>query len=426
MIGSNKKNLLLMVSGSIAAYKSCELISTWRQAGHAVRVMTTPSAENFIGMATLEGLSGHPVLNDTFASGQAMAHIDWVRWADVIVLCPATANRLTALYQGRADDLVGTALLAAEPGLPIAVIPAMNTRMWHHPTVQTAVNGLKQRGIAVMPPSSGALACGETGEGRLPAIADVLDFVEKRYLNPAGKRILITAGGTTETIDAVRVLTNRSSGRTGAALADHLAAAGHQVTLLRAQTAARPRWPVAEITFTDFANLHNRLQQQLKQHAFDVVIHAAAISDYSLQALCVDGESAMPAGQHGKLDSEASQLSIHLKRNPKLVDAIKGWSCCRATQLVAFKLTACHDPAKQHAAVKKLLRRSGADWVVHNDQIEIDAGDHVFRLYDKNTALVAECGHVTDLAETLMNVCVPPGQPTDSSIPSEATHDFVS
>ncbi len=406
-ISTESRHILLMMSGSIAAAKASELISRWRQAGHRVRVMVTPATLHFVGMATLEGLSGEPVLADTFAPGHAMAHIDWVRWADLIVLAPATANRLTALYQGRGDDLVGTALLAVAPGTPVVVVPAMNTRMWQQAAVQTAVSGLKQRGLIVLPPASGALACGETGEGRLPEIETIVRFLQRRFLQAASttgqhaganKRILITAGGTAEPVDAVRVLSNRSSGRTGATLADALAARGHRVTLLHGEQAAQPRWPMQTRRFADFADLQEKLQQAVGSEPFDAVIHAAAVSDYSVASINAAPAQASTAG---KLSSHAETLTIRLRRNPKLVDRIKQWSQNRKTQLVAFKLTASKDAAERQAAITRLQQRSGADWVVHNDQLEINAGRHRFQLLGENAVPVAECENAGVLAEKL-------------------------
>lgn len=416
------KRLLLMMSGSIAAAKACELISAWRKAGHAVRVMVTESALQFVGRATLEGLSGEPVLSDTFAPGHAMAHIDWVRWADLIVLCPATANRLTALHHGRADDLVGTALLAVEPGTPVIAVPAMNTRMWQQPAVQAAVTALRQRGVTILPPASGALACGESGEGRLPEIGDILRFVRAR-LQPQRPGVLITAGGTCEAIDAVRVLSNRSSGRTGAALADAFSAAGWDVTLLRGQNAIAPRWPVRQQVFSDFADLQARLKNRLQTTGFDLVLHAAAVSDYSLAR--VNGEK---AGQRRKISSDTETLTLSLKRNAKLVDRIKHWSRKPDTRLVAFKLTATNDTRQQRAAVDKLLQRSQADWVVHNDQLEIDANRHGFRLYaapSSRSGAVAVCPDAFALADAIQAQWAALGNPAAGTRPLPAANSLI-
>ncbi len=415
MKGADGKRILLLMSGSIAAAKASELISVWRKAGHRVRVMATEAALQFVGRPTLEGLSGEPVLSDTFAPGHAMAHIDWVRWADLIVLCPATANRLTGAFHGRADDLVGTALLAAEAHKPVLMVPAMNTHMWHQPAVQAAVEGLKQRGVTIMPPASGPLACGETGQGRLPEIAEILRFVQQRYLQNAAKRVLITAGGTSEAIDAVRVLSNRSTGHTGAALADAFSAAGHQVTLLHGENARQPRWPVQAVPFTDFDDLSQRLETMLSSQAFDLVLHAAAVSDYSLQQVLLDGQPA--AGR--KLSSQAERMTLELRRNPKLVDAIKSWSCSPHTLLVAFKLTASDDPAQQKQAVQTLLRRSAADWVVHNDQLQMATGQHEFAVFGASGQL-ARCANPHSLAETLQRLAWPAGGENTSKSPANA------
>lgn len=160
-------NVLFQVSGSIACYKAAHVVSRLSQAGHDVRVAVTPSALAFVGAATFEGLSGNPVVSSTFEPGRWMEHIELPRWADLTLLCPATANRLNKMAAGVADDLLGNLFLTHDFAKPFLVAPAMNTRMWHHPTTQASVDRLVAMGLELVSPDAGALACREVGDGRL-------------------------------------------------------------------------------------------------------------------------------------------------------------------------------------------------------------------------------------------------------------------
>jgi phosphopantothenoylcysteine decarboxylase/phosphopantothenate--cysteine ligase len=168
-------NKLLLMSGSIACAKSTGLISAWVKSGHQVKVVATPSVEQFVGHATLEGLSGHPVLADTFGKGEMMSHINISRWADVIVVCPATANVINKMATGLADDMLTTTWIAAyDLKKPMIVVPVMNTAMWQYPATVSSVETLKQWGVHVINPDQGDLACGEYGAGRMPEVDDLL------------------------------------------------------------------------------------------------------------------------------------------------------------------------------------------------------------------------------------------------------------
>jgi Phosphopantothenoylcysteine synthetase/decarboxylase len=172
-------NKLLLMSGSIACAKTTGLISAWVKAGDQVKVIVTDSVQHFVGQATLEGLSGHRVLTDTFAAGEMMAHIHVSRWADVIVVCPATANVINKMTAGIADDMLMTTWIAAyDLKKPMIVIPVMNTAMWHYPATVQSIETLKKWGVHVINPDKGVLACGEYGQGRMPEIEDLLPTIE--------------------------------------------------------------------------------------------------------------------------------------------------------------------------------------------------------------------------------------------------------
>ncbi|MDB6115434.1 MAG: coaBC [Lacunisphaera sp.] len=359
-------NLLFVLTGSIAGFKACEAISQLVQRGHRVRTVATESALKFIGPATLEGLTGSPVLTDLFAPGAALAHINLTRWAEAVVVCPATANTLNRLAAGLADDLPGALFLAHDRAKPWLVAPAMNPAMWSHPATRASVEKLRGWGVRFLSVGEGRTACGETGEGRLAEPAQIVAAVESALARPARRlRVLVTGGGTAEPIDGVRVLTNTSTGRTAAGLAAHLAGCGHETVLLRARTAVAAGAGCREETFFTFAELDAALTRRLGGEYFDAVIHAAAVGDFGVEAVLVGDRAVLPGMT--KLDSGSAPVALRLRAQPKLVDTLRARSRNPRLQVVAFKLTHGADGAAAQAAVEKLFGHSGADWVVHND-----------------------------------------------------------
>lgn len=357
-------NLLFILTGSIAAAKACDVISRLVQRGHRVRCVATEAALRFIGPATLEGLTGSAPMTDMFARGAALEHIELTRWADAVVVCPATANTINRLAGGFADDLPGALFLAHDRTKPWLIAPAMNPAMWSHPATQAAVARLGEWGVRFVPVGSGRTACGEIGEGRLAEPPEIVAAVEAATARPVRRlRVLITSGGTAEPIDGVRVLTNTSTGSTGALLAGHFVRCGHDVTLLRARGAAQPGTACREETFFTFADLDAALTRLLREERFDAVIHAAAVSDYGVELIEPDGR--VRAAGAGKLET-ASPPMLRLKPHPKLLDALRA----RATaplRVVAFKLTCGAASAEAAAAVRALFDRAGVDAVAHND-----------------------------------------------------------
>ena len=216
-------NILIAVSGSISAYKIADVVSELGKAGHQTQCILTASAREFVSPLVLETLSGRPARSAVFGPDvSGTEHIDLARWADLMVFAPASANMLARLALGLADDLPSTVALATEA--PLLIAPAMNTVMWEKPIVQQHLQTLVARGAAVILPASGLLACGEIGMGKLAPVATIVSAIEQAVLPPrsdlAGQRILITAGPTTTAIDAVRYITNHSTGRMGAAMAE--------------------------------------------------------------------------------------------------------------------------------------------------------------------------------------------------------------
>lgn len=400
----SKSKILFLMTGSIACYKACQVISRLTQAGHEVQVVASPSALQFVGNATFEGLTGKTVVSDLYSKGNVMDHIHLIRWADLVVVAPATANYINKIAQGVGDDLLTTLFLAHDFKKPFLIAPAMNTSMYLHPVTQSSIMRLRDMGLEILETASGVLACGETGFGKLINPDLLLESIQ-RYAVPfseatqqeglpiaarPGFRVLITAGGTSEPIDNVRVITNVSSGETGARLAELLTDFGVEVHLLRAENAKPADSRVEQSTYNTFHSLQKNLKFQLGNHEFDMIIHAAAVSDFSVGTIEINGQEYEP-GDFPKIHSD-DKLAIHFKNNPKIVDELKGLSLNKNIKLVAFKLTSRASETERDQAVEKLRTHSNADFIVQNDTVEIDKTkqQHRFTLYGADSKLHVE------------------------------------
>jgi phosphopantothenoylcysteine decarboxylase / phosphopantothenate---cysteine ligase len=365
--------ILLGVSGGIAAYKALELVRLATAAGHAVRVVQTPASQRFVGAASFAALTGAPVLTDEFEADPArgafpgdpapdhdpLSHLELVRNADILVVAPATANTVAKLAAGLADNLLTSAALAATG--PLLVAPAMNHHMWQHPATQANVATLRARGVVVLEPGSGRLAShGEEGAGRLPEPAALLEAIEAltRPVAPApapdlvGVRVLVTAGGTREPIDAVRFVGNRSSGRMGFALAEAAARRGASVTVIAANVSLPRRTGIRFVDVETAAELAAACDERFEQT--DVLLMAAAVADYR------------PEHEHaGKLkkDQAGGELELRLVRTP---DVLSTLSARRGPGQLLVGFAAEHgDGALDYAGEK--LDRKGLDAIVVND-----------------------------------------------------------
>ena len=305
------KHVLLGVTGGIAAYKSAELLRRLREQGADVRVVMTRGAQSFITPLTLQALSGRPVhteLLDTDAEA-AMGHIELARWADVVLVAPATADFLARLVHGRADDLLAAVCLAT--GAPLAVAPAMNRMMWKNPATQDNMTILVRRGIHCLGPAEGEQACGETGPGRMlepdALVRELPGLFQTGTL--AGCHVLVTAGPTREPLDPVRYLTNRSSGKMGFAVAAAAAEAGARVTLVSGPVNLGSPAGVRRVDVETAAQMH----EAVMQHAAgsDICIAAAAVADY---------RPARPSEQ--KIKKSAAHMPLELERNPDIIAAV--------------------------------------------------------------------------------------------------------
>jgi phosphopantothenoylcysteine decarboxylase/phosphopantothenate--cysteine ligase len=274
--------VLLGVTGGIAAYKSAELVRRLREQGAEVQVVMTEGARHFVGIATFQALSGRPVRTDLWdaAAEAAMGHIELARWADRVVIAPASADFLARLAHGMANDLLTTLCLATDA--PISVAPAMNRFMWANAATQANVAALRARGITIIGPADGAQACGETGAGRMVEPADILATLwpcESALPGAlAGRKVLVTAGPTRERIDPVRFITNRSSGKMGYAVAEAARDAGAEVVIVSGPVSVPTPAGVRRIDVETAEQMMNAVREQLP--GTDIFIAAAAVSDY--------------------------------------------------------------------------------------------------------------------------------------------------
>ena len=305
------KQILLGITGGIAAYKSAELVRLLRKQGAEVRVVMTEGAQAFITPLTLQALSGQPVHTDLLDSEAeaAMGHIELARWADAVLVAPATADFIARLAQGRADDLLAAVCLATDA--PLAVAPAMNHVMWDNPATRDNMTLLKRRNIRIFGPGTGSQACGETGPGRMLEPEELLGSLENIFKcgSLAGCQVMITAGPTREPVDPVRFISNRSSGKMGYALAAAAREAGAIVTLVSGPVSLPVPNGVNIISVETAAEMHAAVMSQAA--SMDIFIGAAAVADY---------RPVKVAGQ--KLKKSAEAMQVALERNPDILAAV--------------------------------------------------------------------------------------------------------
>ena len=360
-----KNKILVKITGSIAAYKSAYLISKLIQADFEVKVVVTKSALQFIGIATLEGLTHTPVFTDTFAQGKMMSHIDLTKWADLTIVVPADANTINKFASGVADNLVTSLFMAQDFSKPYLIAPAMNTNMYNHPATQKSLKILAEWSVKILPTDDGHLACGDEGLGKLLDTNKIFDAIIRELAkeNPKQKKVLITGGGTLEYIDGVRYITNLSSGKTAGTIADYLFEAGNDVTLLKSETALNPMHAISTENFNSFKTLKSKLKKLIESKEYDAVIHLAAVSDYSPTKIRINEVKLF---ETEKLSSEQEEIEIVLTKNEKIINKIKQWSKKIKLQLFAFKFTASGNAEENYDAIEKLFSNADADFVIHN------------------------------------------------------------
>jgi phosphopantothenoylcysteine decarboxylase/phosphopantothenate--cysteine ligase len=373
------RRVVLGVCGGIAAYKVAQLARDLTQLGAQVDVALTESARSFVGPVTFEGLTGRPVVSDIIAPGHALDHIRLARAADVVCIAPATADFLARAAQGRADDLMTAILLATRA--PVLICPAMNDAMWAHPQTRANVAHLTQTiGYRLVGPATGPLAFGEgQGPGRLEEVATIVEHVGRALETPGpleGRRVVVTAGPTEEAVDPVRVLTNRSSGRMGFALASAAWRRGADVLLISGPTALPPP-PGPELHRVSTAEQMARAVGSAVRNA-DVLIMAAAVADF---------RPAQPADD--KIKKSARPDAILLEGAPDVLEVTRAQRAERLV-VVGFAL----ETSDGRANAKTKLEAKGMDLIVLNPASEPGAG---FEVETNRVTLFDRSGHEDDL-----------------------------
>jgi phosphopantothenoylcysteine decarboxylase/phosphopantothenate--cysteine ligase len=364
------KRVLLIVGGGVAAYKALELVRLLKKADIAVRPILTRAGSHFVTPLSLQALAEDKVYQDLFSltDESEMGHIELSRSADLIVVAPATADLMAKAAHGLCDDLASTTLLATDT--PVLMAPAMNVRMWEHPATQANLETLKARGVAFVGPGEGAMACGEFGMGRLAepqdifvAIKDALS-IDGSALPLKGKRVLITAGPTVEPIDPVRVLTNRSSGKQGYAVAAAVAALGAEVTLVSGPTALAAPPGVKRVLVETARQMLAACEAALPA---DGAVFVAAVADWR------------PAEAEGKKAKKAARgVSLELAENPDILASIARPGPERPGLVIGFAAETTADDGELEALARAKRLRKGCDWIVANDVSRdgVMGGDH--------------------------------------------------
>jgi len=370
-----KKRIVLGVSGSVAAYRAADLARELMRAGFEVRVCLTDAADKFVTRALFEALTGQPTLQDTFeepVKGR-MAHIDWARSADVLVVAPATANTIAKLAAGIGDDMLTTLALAFNG--PLVIAPAMNPSMYANESTQQAVNTLLERGVLFVEPEEGEVACGEEGQGKLASVAHILETVQEVSMRSAayeGRLVLITSGPTQEPIDAVRFLTNRSTGRMGAALARAALMMGARVTVVTGPSTV-PLPMEATVVRVDTAQEMLTAVLSVAPWA-DVILGAAAVADF---------RAAHPSDT--KIRREKTPKSLELVENPDIIA-----EAAKVAKPNAKVIGFAAEPGPNTETAKSKMERKGLWGIAIND---VSRGDIGFASKYNELALFTRDGH---------------------------------
>ncbi len=352
------RQIIIGITGGIAAYKAAELVRRVQDCGAAVRVVMTPAATEFITPLTLQALSGHPVHTALLdpESEAGMGHIQLARWADAILVAPASADFMARLAQGQGDDLLTTVCLASQA--PLLLAPAMNQAMWKNPATQANAETLRQRGVQLWGPAEGVQACGDTGPGRMLEAEQLLTLLAGQFQSGilAGKRVLITAGPTREAIDPVRYISNHSSGKMGFALARACADAGAITTLIAGPVALPTPARVERIDVTSALEMYDAVLARAGDS--DMVIAAAAVADFRPQLVA--------SSKIKKGDSDT--MTLELVKNPDIVAAVAALPDKPFTVGFAAETDNVEQYARNKMAGKKL------DAIIANDVSRDDIG----------------------------------------------------
>jgi phosphopantothenoylcysteine decarboxylase / phosphopantothenate---cysteine ligase len=387
------ERIVLGVSGGIAAYKAVELVRRLRERGHEVQVVLTEGAAQFVTALTFQAVSGRAVRSSLWdhAAEAAMGHIELARWAQRILIAPATADLIARMAQGQADDLLTTVLLAS--AAPVAIAPAMNQQMWAHASVQANLDLLRRRGVQVIGPGSGSQACGDVGEGRMSEPAEIIAALGARAAAAAGRlrgrRVLITAGPTLEDIDPVRFVGNRSSGKMGFAVAAAAAAEGAEVTLVAGPVTLPTPAGVRRIDVRSALQMHAAVFAALPGQ--DIFIAAAAVADYRPAA-------ALP----NKRKKTGDTWSLDLVLNPDILAEVA------ASAARPFVVGFAAETENVEAYARAKLERKRLDMIAANRVGEAGCGfeacDNALSVYWQGGGEEIPLGDKADVAAQLVHI----------------------
>jgi phosphopantothenoylcysteine decarboxylase / phosphopantothenate---cysteine ligase len=346
-----EKKILLIICGGISAYKSLELIRSLKKRGSIIKTILTKSAKEFVTPLSITSLSQEKVYDDLFSveNETEMNHISLSRWSDVILVVPATANTISKLSSGSADDLASTVILASDKDIFLA--PAMNVRMWEHPSSKENLNKLKSFGYQIIGPNLGEMACGEFGEGKMTEPNDILKEIENYFTNLNQNKTfkaLVTAGPTNEYIDPIRFITNKSSGKQGFELAKSLSKKGFETTLISGPTNLKADKDINLIKVETADQMFKATQNSLPA---DVAIFSAAVADFKIR------------NQKNQKIKKKDYINLDLEKNIDILNYVSNHNSLRPKLVIGF--AAETNDMKDNA--KKKLSDKNCDWIIAND-----------------------------------------------------------
>lgn len=378
MSALSDKRILLGITGGIAAYKCIELVRLLKKAGAQVQVVLTEGAKAFVTPMTLQAVSGLPVRSQLLdpEAEAGMGHIELAKWADLVMVAPASADFIARHTQGMADDLLTTLCLATEA--PLIIAPAMNQAMWRHPATQRNIARLQEQKVAIIGPNAGDQACGDNGPGRMSEPAELFECIHHHFqakANPhllQGQHWLITAGPTMESIDPVRYISNHSSGKMGYALAQAAAARGASVTLISGPVALPCPPGVNRIAITSAQSMLDACREASKNGAADVFIGAAAVADFRVKDA---------ATQKLKKKSGQDEMQLTLVKNPDII------ATTVSEKMARFVVGFAAETQNVIEYAKDKLSRKGLDLIVANDVSRADIG---FNQDDNQVSVISQ------------------------------------
>ena len=388
----SNKNILLCITGGIAAYKSAEILRLFKKNGADIRIVMTEAAKEFITPLTMQALSGNPIHNSLLdeKAEAAMSHIELAKWADIIIIAPCTAETMSKLAHGRADDLMGAVILASNAKTFIA--PAMNVEMWRDPVTQNNLNILSKRDLYFIGPASGEQACGDVGDGRMEEPLSIFNFIKNKVINNKLQniKITITAGPTREQIDPVRYISNNSSGKMGYALADAAIEEGAEVILISGPVSLRSNPKAKLISINSADELLNEAYKAMESS--DIFISCAAVADYK------------PLNSHdNKIKKNKDEmLDITLTKNPDILSSISKKHPDKFIVGFAAETENVEDNAKDKLINKKLNMIIAND--VSDTSIGFDSDNNEVMIITQNKSILAKKDSKLNIARNIIDL----------------------